>query len=147
MHVEARSKPKGQACASSYEHNAFVPARVMELPLIVNAVAPALKLMLAKLVAEVRSLFGVARVVPAKTSASPATGAVPPQLAAVLQLSSPPAPVHVLVAAASPEHPANTSAKANRPQRAHARARGNARGKEADQTGVGRADSSDFCID
>jgi hypothetical protein len=45
------------------------------------------------------SLAGVSRVVPPKISASLATGAVPPQLAAVLKLLSPPPPFHVTSAA------------------------------------------------
>ena len=74
------------------------PLRVNALPPMTNAPEPALMVMDAKLVAE-KSLLGVNRVSPAKTRASPATGAVPPQFAALVQRSSPPPPFHVRVAA------------------------------------------------
>src|SRR4051812_16575822 len=71
----------------------------MAFPPTVNAPAPEMNIMLLNTVSAVRLLLGVVRVVPPNKSKSFARGAVPPQLAPVLQLSSPPTPLHVEVAA------------------------------------------------
>ena len=75
------------------------PDRLNAFPPIVKAPEPALMVMDAKDVPPAKSLLGDNRVLPPKTRISPATGAVPPQFAAVVQLLSPPPPFQVRVAA------------------------------------------------
>src|SRR3954451_5990448 len=77
----------------------FAPPRLIGLPLSVNAAEPALKVMPLKLRPAAKSLVGVGRTSPAKTSASSGAGAATPQFAAVDHLSSAPPPVQVIVAA------------------------------------------------
>src|SRR4051812_35805662 len=63
-----------------------------------NEPAVELKPRLSNTVPAGKSLFGVNRVVPSNKSRSPASGAIPPQFAPVLQLLSPPPPFHTEVA-------------------------------------------------
>ena len=77
------------------------PVRVIALPDKVKEPAPLANAMDAKLVPAAKLLVGAKRVDPAKTNTSPATGATPPtQLAAVVQLLSPPPPFQVRVVCA-----------------------------------------------
>src|SRR5262245_5498826 len=72
------------------------PVRITPLPARVNAPAPGWKVMPLKEVPTAKSLLVVRLVVPPNNSGSPATGATSPaQLAAVVQLPSPPPPSHV----------------------------------------------------
>ncbi len=79
----------------------IAPSSVIGLPLSTKAPASVAKTKLEKEVPAATSLVLVSLTEPPKKSASPASGALPPQFAALVQLASLLPPVHTLSAAAA----------------------------------------------
>src|SRR5829696_4392979 len=86
-------------CGTTIMLSAMSPPRIIPLPAMVNAAEGLLKVIPPNRVPAGKSFTGVLRTLPPKKRESAALGAVPPQLAGVLQKLSAPSPVHVRLAA------------------------------------------------